>query len=185
MTLGDIWPEISSSKERDAYYLAGQAVIALQESLEVAQISIQDPGFSWIDVIHPDLSRSRLSRSETTRSDAKSVIRALLAGPAAQSRYSFGTLPPDDPLPEFDLADAEMLEQEAVWHAIALAGKISEDSPSLIRSLWREVNGLIQRDEIWSAIDAVANTLLITGELAGCEVHDIVRYAMGPNTKSH
>jgi hypothetical protein len=100
----------------------------------------------------------------------------------AQSRYSFGTPPPDAPLPEFDLADRDILEQEAVWRAIALAGKISKDSPSLLRSLWKETNGLIQGNEIWPAIDAVAKMLLISGELAGCEVQDIVGHAMGPST---
>lgn len=184
MPSSDIWPEIPPSKKRDAYFLAGQAVVALRESLEVVQVSIQDPGTSWIDVTHPDLSECRLSELARAHTDAKSVIRASLAGPASQSRYSFGTYPPDCPLPDFDLADREMLEDEAVWRAIALAGTISKDSPSLIRSLWKGVNGLIQGDEVWPAIEAVAQMLLITGELAGCEVHDIVRQAAGPATAS-
>jgi hypothetical protein len=178
--MDDVWPDIPPSKERDAYYQAGHAVIALRESLEVVQVSIQDTACSWIDVAYPNLSQSRLNRSETARSAAKSVIRALLAGPAAQSRYSFGTLPPDEPLPDFDLADQEMREQEAVWHAIALAGRISRDSPSLIRSLWRQVYRLIHGDEVWPAIEAVAKSLLLNGELAGCEIRDIVRFATDP-----
>jgi hypothetical protein len=176
----DIWPDISPSKRRDAYYQAGHAVIALRESLEVIQVSIQDTNCCWIDVTYPDLNQLRLSTSETARSGAKSVIRALLAGPAAQSRYSFGTLPPDDPLPDFDLADREMLEHEAVWHAIALAGRISRDSPSLIRSLWRQVYRLIHGDEVWTAVEVVAQSLLLNGELAGCEIRDITRFATDP-----
>ena len=75
-----------------------------------------------------------------------------------------------------------MAEQEAVWRAISLAGKTSDDSPSLIRGLWREINCLIQGSEVWPAIEAVANILLITDELTGYEVSDIARYALGLNT---
>jgi hypothetical protein len=91
-----------------------------------------------------------------------------------------GTYPSDCPLPDFSLADSYMIESKAVWRAISLAGKISSDSPSLIRSLWRRVNHLVQGDEIWPAIEAVANALLLNGELAGCEVRDIARSAIGP-----
>jgi hypothetical protein len=177
--MDDIWPD-TSHKERDAYYQAGHAVFALREPLEVIRVSIQkeDDASSWIDVTYPNLSQSRLNRSATARSDAKSVIRALLAGPAAQSRYSFGTPPAHIALPDFNLADPELLEAEPIWYAIALATKISNDSPSLIRALWKRVAHLIQGDEVWAAIEAVAKALLINGELAGCEVRDIARHAV-------
>lgn len=182
--MDDIWPDISPSQKRDAHYQAGHAIIALRESLEVIRISIENTDgllTSWIDILHPDLSHGDLSTSSTAYTDAKAVIRSLLAGPAASLRYSFGVYPRDCAPPEFDLADPWMAEQEAVWRAVALAGKISEDSPSLIRHLWGEVNGLIQGEAIWHAIEAVANLLLITGELAGCEVRDVARHAMRPN----
>jgi len=177
--MDDIWPD-TSHKERDAYYQAGHAVIALRESLEVVRVSIQneDDASSWIDVTYPNLSQSRLTRSVTARSDAKSVIRALLAGPAAQSRYSFGAPSAHIALPDFNLADPELLEAEPIWYAIALATKISNDSPSLIHSLWKRVTRLIRGDEVWTAIEAVAKALLINGELAGCEVCDIANHAL-------
>ena len=181
--MDDIWPD-NSHQEHDAYYQAGCAIVALRESLEVIRISIEDQGnavASWIDVIHPDLSRERLSRSIASHSDSKSVIRALLAGPAALLRYSFGTYPQDCPPPEFNLADPWMAEQEAIWRAVSLAGKISKDSPALIHSLWREIIGIVQADEVWPAIEAVANMLLVTNELAGCEVRDIARHAIASN----
>jgi hypothetical protein len=177
--MDDLWPQPCPSEERDAYYQAGHAVVALRESLDVVRVSItQDNGSSWIEVQYPNFSPSRLSRSVAARSEAKAVIRALLAGPATQLRYSFGSYPPGHSLPEFDLASRYMIESEAVWRAIALAGKISNDGPSLVRSLWRRVNRLLQGDEIWPAIEAVAKALLINGELAGCEVSDIARHAM-------
>jgi hypothetical protein len=177
------WLKTTDCKERDAYYQAGHAVIVLQEALEVVQIFIEDNGSSWIEVQYPDLSQSRLSRSVRARSDAKAVIRALLAGPATQLRYSFGTCDPDDPLPDFDLAAPYMIESEAVWRAISLSGRISKDSPSLICSSWRRVNRLVHGDKIWQAIAAVADALLINGELAGGEVREIANYAINRRTK--
>ena len=178
--MDDIWPEIPPSKKRAAYYLAGQAVVVLRESLELVRIMMddKDDGSSWIEVLQPDLSKSRLHRSVRARSDAKAVIRAWLAGPATQLRYIFGKYPSDCPLPDFSLADSYMIESKAVWRAISLAGKISRDSPSVIRSSWLRVSHLVQGDEIWPAVEAVAKALLINGELAGCEVCDIARYAM-------
>lgn len=177
--MNEIWPDMSR-KERDAYCQAGHAVVALRESLEVIQVSIQeeDGASSWIDVRYPNLAQSRLKRSVTARSDAKSVIRALLAGPVAQSRYSFGALPPDNALPDFNLAGPAVIDQEVVWEAIALSGKISSDSPTLIRSLWRQVSHLIHGNEIWPAIDAVAQALLLNGELTGWEVCNFANHAL-------
>ena len=101
----------------------------------------------------------------------------MLAGPIAQSRYSFGALPPDSALQDFNLANPAVCEQNVVWGAIALAGKISSHSPSLIRSLWRQVSRLIHGNEVWPAIDAVARALLLNGELTGQEVRDIANHA--------
>jgi hypothetical protein len=70
-----------------------------------------------------------------------------------------------------------MIENEAVSRNISLADRISRDSPALIRSSWRRVQRLIQGDEFWPAIEAVAKALLMNGELSGCEVRDIMRYA--------
>ena len=178
--MNEIWPD-TSHKERDAYYQAGHAIVALRESLEVVQVSIEEVDnvvSSWIDVTHPNLCRASLR----SHSDVKSVIRALLAGPATLLRFSFGTCPQDCTPPQFNLADPWMAEQEAVWRAISLAGKTSDDSPSLIRGLWREINCLIQGNEVWPAIEAVANMLLITDELTGYEVSDIARHVLGSNT---
>jgi hypothetical protein len=174
------WLKATDCKERDAFYQAGHAVIALQEALEVVRIFIEDDGSSWIEVQYPDLSQSRLSRSVRARSDARAVIRALLAGPAAQLRYSFGTSGPDHPLPDFNLANRDMLEHDAIWQAISLAIKISGDSRSLIRSSWRRVNRLVHGNRMWPAMEAVANALLLNGELAGCEVRDLARFGIDP-----
>jgi len=184
MMMNEIWPD-TSHKERDAYYQAGHAIVALRESLEVVQVSIEDQDnvvTSWIDLTYPNLDQARLNRSIATYTDTTSVIRALLAGPAALLRYSFGTCSQARHPTDFNLADPWMAEQEAFWRAISLAGKTSDDSPSLIRGLWREINCLIQGNEVWPAIEAVANMLLITDELTGYEVSEIARHALGSNT---
>lgn len=85
---------------------------------------------------------------------------------------------PPAPLPDFDLISPYMIESEAVWHAISLAGKITQDSPALIRALWRRVIYRIHRTETWSAIEAVAGGFMTNGELAGCELRDIIRRAL-------
>lgn len=177
--MNDIWPDMPR-RERDAYYQAGHAVVAVRESLEVVLVSIQgeDDASSWIDVRYPNLAQSRLARSVTARSDAKSVIRAMLAGPIAQSRYSFGALPPDSALQDFNLASPAVIEQQVIWEAIAISGKTSNDSPALFRSLWRQVSRAIHGDEIWPAIDAVAQALLINGELTGWEVCNFANHAL-------
>jgi len=178
--MDDTWLKMVRCEERAAYYQAGHAIVALSEALEVVRLYIEPDGSSWIDVRFPDLSQSRLSRSVRARLDAKSVIQTLLAGPAAKLRYRFGTPYPDAPLQEFDLLMPDMMESQAIWRAICLAGQISEDSPSLIRCLWRRVSRQIHQGATWAAIKAVANALLINGELAGCEVRAIVRTATNP-----
>jgi hypothetical protein len=182
--MDDSWCGTSRWDESDAHYQAGHALVALRESLDVVRIYMEDSGSSWIDVRYPDLNASRSSRSVSARSNAKAAIRALLAGPTAEARYSFGTLSLDCPLPDFDLTNSSMIENEAVWQAISLASRISSDSPSLIRSSWRHVQRLIHGDEIWPAIEAVAKALLMNGELAGCEVKEIARYATSPRART-
>jgi hypothetical protein len=170
-----IWPENSCEDQRNAYYEAGHAVIAWLEGLEVEQVSIERDGDaeSWINVCEPDLSRRRLRASSEARASARSVIRGLLAGPAAQGRYSFGAC-----IKEFDISDRHMIGQSAVWRAVSLAGSIVDDGPALIPPLWREVTKTIQTPKVWAAIEAVAAALLRDRELAGCEVEEIAQHAM-------
>ena len=172
------WPDTSCAKSRAAYYQAGHAVVALHESLEVACVWLDDDAFDPMEVQHSYLSQLRLSGSIEARSDVEGVIRALLAGPAALLRYSFGIYSLDSPAPKFNLADRFLIRHEAVWRAVSLAATFYEDSPSIIHGAWQQVNHLVQDNETWSAIDAVANGILMNGELAGCEIADVSRHAM-------
>jgi hypothetical protein len=174
LIMRDIWPEPSCFDKRNAYFEAGHAVIAWSESLEIDRVSIEPDGDapSWIDIKEPDLREVRLRSSAQAQALAKSVIRALLAGPAAQSRYSFGWC-----TPEFNIGDRHLIDQETAWRAISIAGLIKSKG-ALIPVLWREVTTIIQQPEVWAAVEAVAAALLLNGELAGCEVDEIARHAM-------
>jgi hypothetical protein len=162
---------------RDAFYHAAQAIIALQHSIKVALIHLEE-NCSWIDLQCEFPNESGFKQSIKARDEAKAIILVALAGPAAQLQYSFGQRPSGFSLPGFDLADRHMLSDDGVWRAISLAAKVSRDSPALIRTLWRRANKLIQADAIWSAIQAVASSLLDNGELAGAEIEEIVRHAI-------
>ena len=168
------WPDPSCAEEQNAYFEAGHAVVAFLEGLEVVRLCMEPEGniSCWIEIREPNLSRWRLSSSSRAREEAKSIIRALLAGPAAQSRYSFGSC-----AMEFNLLDRYLLAEEAVWRAIAIAGKFVDDGPALIHTLWAEVANMIQDNGNWAGIDSVAETLLSSRELAGCEVREIVQKA--------
>ena len=175
LIMRDIWPEPSCFDKRNAYFEAGHAVIAWSESLEIDRVSIEPDGDapSWIDIKEPDLSEVRLRSSAKAQASAKSVIRALLAGPAVQSRYSFGWC-----TPEFNIADRHLIDQETASRAIAIAGAIKSQGRALVPDLWREVITVVQQPEVWAAIEAVAAALLLNRELAGCEVDEIARHAM-------
>jgi hypothetical protein len=125
----DVWPDIPCSKRRAAYCQAGHAAVALREAIEIIQISIDDDATGWIDVRYPDLNDFPINGLTKVQARVNAVIRALLAGPAAQLRYSFGTYPADGPQPEFNLADRFTNEHDAVWKAVALAATPIETVP--------------------------------------------------------
>jgi hypothetical protein len=164
------------AERRDTYFTAGHAVIAVLGALEVVRLSMEweSDASSWMEIQEPILNKARLRSSSKAREEAKSIIRALLAGPAAQIRYSFGYQPM-----EFNLSNRFLIDQETIWRAISLAAKVAKDSPVLIHNLWNEVMDVLGSAENWAAVDAVATALLSNGELAGCEVYEITRHAMG------
>jgi hypothetical protein len=161
------------SDERNAYFEAGHAVVACLEGLHVVSVSIncEADACAWIDVREPAQSRPGNSASSDHRPAVLSVIRGLLAGPAAQKRFSFGQTSP-----ELDLADERMVMDHAIWRAIDLAGQLPGNGSAILPALWREVAASLAKPKIWSAIEAVAQALLRERELAGCEVAEIVEY---------
>lgn len=126
----------------------------------------------WIDVSEPEFPRGRIALEDHVHA-AKSVIRALLAGLATQTRYSFGRCG------EYSFGSDEFWGEAAVWRAIDLAGRAKSRHP-MLRPLWTEVCALINRDDVWSAVERVAASLVACEELLGCEVEEIVQHS-APN----
>lgn len=148
--------------------------MAISEGLEVTQayMTYEDGGSSWIEIVEPNLSDCWLGSSARDRGRAKSVLIALLAGPAAQIRYSFGYYPM-----KFNLSNSTLITEEAIWRAISIAGRISSNGPILINDLWDETMQEIGKAKNWEAIEAIAAALLNNGELLGCELKNITRHA--------
>jgi hypothetical protein len=166
--------DFDSHTRQAAYFQAGQAVVASLEGISIVQLSIVAEGDAeaWIDVIEPNLPDKGQLRDHQNRAACESLIRALLAGPAAQERYSFGAC-----ADQLDLLDDAISEQPCIWRAVDLAGRIQSRVP-IPPPIWREVCKNFERPEIWAAVQAVGDALFDCGELAGCEVTEIAQHAM-------
>ena len=165
----------SSTDERNAFYEAGCAVIAWLDGLEIERVSInhESDAAAWIDIREPALPSYGRPISRDERLAALSVIRGLIAGPAAMQRYSFGQTSA-----EFDLSNPLTNADPLIWRAIDLAGQIPGRLSSIVPELWQEVAVTMAKPDVWAAVEAVAQALLRDRELAGCEVEDIARYAL-------
>lgn len=153
-------------------FVAGQAVVACIEGMEIERVHhCSEEDDVSIDVVEPELPDGHIW-NHRDRAAAKSMIRALLAGPAAQERYSFGAVCGGELL-----RDDDTTGQACVWRAIGLAGRI-ESSVAVIEPLWLEVGALISRPDVWDAVERVAASLAASEELVGCELEEIVRSAI-------
>ena len=169
--MDELCPKPNAEDARDAYYEAGQAVMAWIEGFEVKQVSIDGEEGPSIQVGHPAVA----DPDNRDRNLALSVIRTLLAGAVAQQRYSFG-----DEIWGLDLANPHdcLLDQSVIWDAINLAGCIQDCGPAVLPRVWREAEATLYAPRVWAAVEAVAAALLHERELAGCEVSDIALHAM-------
>jgi hypothetical protein len=164
--------ETNPKAERAAFFTAGQAVSAWREGLTLKCISFLPEGDEiWLDIDEPAFPSGELWRANDCK-NAKSVIRALLTGPAAQERYSFGGCS-DDVASGHDAFSADRI----VWRAVDLAGQMPERGPVLPQR-WREVRSFVESEEGWAAICVIAQMLRECGELSGSEVSDFARHAM-------
>jgi hypothetical protein len=153
------------------HWLAGRAVIATIEGLAVTKLSfeLKKSEKCSITIREPHLAFSRSVSLDRVPEEVASVIRALLAGPAAGIRYGFGYFPMD-----FNLADPFVVGEQVVWRAICLAGKATYRSVDLIHFMWDDVVTATGDEKIWAAIEAVAQDLLAKRELSDFEILEIV-----------
>lgn len=148
---------MSDTVERDAFFLAGHAIGAWLEGFHVRRISVvpDNDATCWIEVDEPVLPTKGPFLLPKHRQSARSLIRALLAGPAALERYSFGVCCGDL------FACREILGVAGGWRAINLARRL--DSHSVEELLWRQTSRAINLSESWEQISFLATMLLERG----------------------
>jgi hypothetical protein len=157
--------------ERAALYVAGQAVIALTEGLTVVGASIAGDGNApyWIDVTEPELPETG-ALGGRHRKTAESIVRALLAGIAADGRSS-----------TLDLTDPEFLGEDAVIRAAALMRRITSKPARVLPRIWREVADAVSEPRTSAAITAVAELLLQETTVSGRTIACVMDRAMSSN----
>jgi len=101
------------------------------------------------------------------------IIRASLAGLAAQDAWGFGRY-----CLRFTFCNKTNFAEPAIWRAISLAGRIETDGAAVLPPLWHEVQEYLFSDENWAAVTAVTETLIRDGELSGTEIGHIVNTAI-------
>jgi len=166
------FPYPTRNLERAAFFIAGQAFVARSEGFGVTRaVVVNDGREAWIDVDHPRLSADGPLRGYDTI-NAHKIIRASLAGLAAQDAWGFGRC-----CRRFIFCDKTDFAEAAIWRAISLAGRI-DAGPPVLPPLWQEVQEYLFTDEHWAAVSAVAETLIRDGELSGTEIAEIANTAI-------
>lgn len=153
--------------ERNALYLAGQAVVAILEGLTVVDASISaDDEAAYVEVSEPVLPETGALNGQN-RKAAVSIIRALLAGIAADSKCS-----------AVDLMDPGFLGEDAVIRAAAMMRRITSDPARVLPGIWRDVTKVVSAPRTWAAITAVAELLLREGTASGPAIAQVMDGAM-------
>jgi hypothetical protein len=174
----DLWFASDPGQIRTAYYQAGHATVAWLEGLYIEGMSIVAEGdvSGWIDIREPRLPKWNDHWTREDRQNGYSIVKSLLAGYAAQSRYSFGGI-----LPDLDLTHQDVIDDRAIWRAISLMGQIPNGPASSLCFLWRDLRQTLLAPGPWNAIEAIATALLQNEELAGSEIGPIATLAVGPS----
>lgn len=153
--------------ERNALYLAGQAVVARLEGLTVVGASISsDDEAAYVEVSEPVLPETGALRGRN-RKAATSIIRALLAGIAADGKCS-----------TLDLMDPEFLGEDALIRATAMMRRITSNPARVLPGIWRGVTNAVSAPRTWAAITAVAELLLREGTASGPAIARVMDGAM-------
>ena len=153
--------------------LAGHAVGCFLEGLEFSLISLDDGYGSgpFIDVSEPCFPSEGKQWSCNDLFQAEATVRALLSGPAAIEKFSFGSCSrhltiTNDLLEDFDL-----------WRAIDIAGAMPSSGPVLPR-LWHQVARTTNRLHVWDAIKCLSVVLAQVPELNGHEALSVIIQAL-------
>lgn len=160
-------PETTVTRTREdaraAFYIAGQAVIAMIEGLTVTGATIcgEDDEPAWINVEHYALPETG-GLGGSNRKEAESIIRASLAGIAAEDKDGYGK-----PRAVLNIKDPESMRDDAVFRAAGLARRITSRAGVVLPVLWREVAATVSAPRTWAGVTAVAELLLRDGTANG------------------
>jgi hypothetical protein len=140
----------SSEQERRAFRLAGQAVGAILVGAPIGRVSVEaGTRILWSKLHHPP---SRLDDRILAR------VFIILMGVGAQQRYSFG-VPPGDVVWLMPRADEPELLRD-IEEADAASIELSDSSGGGLEAVWRDAGEIIGDDDVWEAVETVAQELL-------------------------
>lgn len=139
----------SAERERRAFRVAGQAVGAILVGAPIDRVCVEvGTRILWSNLRRP-----------AARPDDRILARILitLMGVGAQQRYAFG-LPPDDVVWLMPRADESGLRD--IEEADAASIELSDATGAGLEAVWRYAAEIIGHDDVWQAVEAVAEELL-------------------------
>jgi hypothetical protein len=140
----------STQRERRAFRVAGQAVGAILVGAPIDRVSLEEGArILWSKLCHP-----------AARPDDRVLARILitLMGVGAQHRYSFG-VPPGDAVWLMPRTDQPELMRD-VEDADAASIELTDVDGSGLDAVWRYAGEIIADDDVWEAVETVAQELL-------------------------
>jgi hypothetical protein len=141
---------MTDSLERNAHRAAGQAVAAVLHAAPVDHVAIEGIEISWID--RPD--------EERPRAELLADIAIGLAGVAAESRWAFGSPPPETE-PSLTFYSFNQSQLDDLAEVKSLTEVVDPDAAGDVYFLaFRQATDLIADPGIWSKIERLADALM-------------------------
>jgi hypothetical protein len=141
---------VMSARERRAYRIAGRAVGATLVGAPINKVSVNDGTRILWNKLRPSAALH----------DDRMLARILitLMGVGAQERYSFG-VPPGEALGLMPRADEPELMRD-VEEVDAISIELSDASRGRLEAVWLYAAEIICHDDVWEAVETVAQELL-------------------------
>jgi hypothetical protein len=174
-----------SDPEIVAIHEAAHVVVAHLLGFEVAAVSIRaaDGVDGFVDALLPPLPDApKLLSALADRQSAENMLLGVLAGLAAEMRWSWGWIA------DIDLGVSDSADDTAEARALARRLVAAPDVPAALARAWRRLADMIDRspdDAVWSAIEAVAAALLERQTMGGDEAVRILGEAVRAKVANH
>lgn len=170
------WDWIDDDEETTitAYHEAGHAVVgcalgAVIESVGLSQASIFDDGDDGLPLRFGDclINWGKVDPDSTWQQQRE--LLTILAGPVAEATYR------EESIDEIDMRSWEMDFRQASRCAAALCHRPPQQQ-KLIAETIRRLRDVMNHEEFWSAIAAVADELLLGDEMQQARVVEITGF---------